>query len=115
MKKLFLILVLSALSLLAVDGVVKTSTTTLVATAGTASCTFTSSIPQQPSGVHAVCTVGGVTILTMDTVVPTGPSNGIVGVFNPTTGNSISWMFTQPAGVVNYQVTANGQLSQGSF
>lgn len=116
MRKLILLLICT-LSLFGADGVTKTSTTTLVATAGTTTCTFSSSTPQQPSGVHAICVQSGTTVLTMDTVIPVGSPNGIVGVFVGGPSSQISWAFTQPtaSGPVNYSVTANGQLANGSF
>lgn len=117
MKPLLLSLVLSFSLLLAqTPGTVAQNTVSnVVGTAGPVVCTLTNSSPALPSGVHVVCTNAGVTVLVMDSVVPTG-TNGMVGSFS-LAGNIITWMVNQPTGqtTVAWQMAANGVSKSGTF
>jgi hypothetical protein len=95
--------------------VAQSSTSNVVGTAGTLTCTLTNSSPALPSGVHVVCSISGAAVLTMDSVVPTG-TNGMVGSFG-SAGNIITWLVNQPQGQTAYawQMAANGASKQGTF
>jgi hypothetical protein len=112
-----LISLLFAASLLAQSSgtVTQSTTSNVVGTAGSVVCTLTNTTPSLPSGVHVVCTSAGATVLTMDSVVPTG-TNGMVGSFS-LSGNAVTWIVNQPTGQSNYswQMAANGVGKSGTF
>jgi hypothetical protein len=117
MKTLLLIVLLSALAFAQPPAGTVTTTTTanVVGTAGTLVCTLTNTSPALPSGVHVACSISGASVLSMDSVVPTG-TNGMVGSFG-SGGNTITWIVNQPTGQTAYswQMAANGVGKTGTF
>jgi len=117
MKRILVLLILTAMSAFADPGtVVRTSVTTITSTAPTGAntlvCVFTN--PNMPV-LHAVCSVNGVVRLTQDVNVQVGAQIGSVGSYSEG-GNTITWQFTQPtANNFAYDVAANGTHDAGNF
>jgi hypothetical protein len=116
--KTILMLLLAAICSLAqspVGTVTLSTTSSVVGTAGAVVCTLSNTTPTLPSGVHVACTIGGASVLVMDSVVPTG-TNGMVGSFG-SAGNTVTWLVNQPTGQTSYawQMAANGVLKTGTF
>lgn len=111
---LFLCLVPLVASAQTPGTIAKTTVSTVTATAGTVSCTFTSQSPALPTGVGINCK-SGTASLSQTSVVPTGNTSGIVGSFN-VGPDAITWLLTQPtAGVVTWEIAANGSSRSGTF
>lgn len=87
--------------------------TAVSGTNGTAvSCTFSN---QAKPAIHTVCTIGGVAALSMDATPAIGAASGAVGSLT-VSGNAVTWIITQPtAGVITWQIAANGTTQSGSF
>lgn len=92
----------------------KTTISTISASAGTVSCTFTSQSPALPTGVSVSCKAGAAG-LDQTSVVPVGNTSGIVGSFH-SGSDAVTWMLTQPvAGSVSWEIAANGTSQKGTF
>lgn len=91
------------------------SSNTVTAIAGSVTCTFTSSSPALPTGVHTVCSAS-TSKLTQDSVVAPGSINGITGQVNNGT-DALTWILTQPldGSLVHYAIAANGTQKSGDF
>lgn len=116
MKPIFAVLILTASLAAQTAGTVAQNTVSnVVGTAGTLVCTLTNSAPALPTGVHFACTSAGASVLTLDSVVPTG-ANGTQGSLG-LAGNIITWMVNQPTGQTTYawQMVANGVAKTGTF
>lgn len=94
--------------------IAKTTISTISATAGVVSCTFTSQQPALPTGVAVSCKAG-TAILDQTSVIPVGNTSGIVGSFH-SGSDAITWILKQPTtGVVTWEVAANGVSQSGTF
>ena len=114
--RLYLVFAATLLTAQAPTGTVtQTATAMVTGTAGTLVCVLSNTTPSLPSGVHVSCTNSGATVLTLDSVVPTG-TNGMVGSMG-IAGNSITWLVNQPTGQTSFtwQMAANGVGKSGTF
>ena len=91
-----------------------TIASSITAVAGTVTCTVSSSIPAAAGGVHFACK-DGTGSLTQDAVIPVGSTSGIVGSFN-SGSDAVTWIVQEPtAGVISWQIAANGVMKTGTF
>lgn len=107
------VLVLLAISLKGqtVGTVAVTTLRTVTATAGPLVCTFTN---PNPPAFEMRCTVAGVVKLTQNATPAVG-AGGVAGQYNEG-AEAITWIVTQPtAGVVGWDIAANGVRQTGSF
>ena len=89
-----------------------TTLRTVTATAGPVTCTFTN---PAPPAFQMECKVNGVVRLTQNATPAVGAASGVVGSYVES-GENISWIVTQPtAGVVNWDIAANGVRQTGTF
>lgn len=95
--------------------VVTVTSTTVTGTTPTVVCVIANSTPILVSGVHIECSVTGVKILVMDSVIPVG-TPGMDGNFG-NSGNTVNWSITKPTeqGPIAWSMAANGVTRSGTF
>lgn len=115
MKLTIALLISASLAAQTVGTVAQNTVSNVVGTAGTLACTLSNITPALPTGVHIACTNSGASVLTLDSVVPTG-TNGTQGSLG-LAGNIITWMVNQPTGQASFawQMVANGVGKTGTF
>lgn len=92
----------------------QTTVSTVSATAGAVTCTFTSQKPSLPTGVSVSCKAG-VASLDQTASIPAGDTSGVVGSFHSGT-DAVTWMLKKTtAGVVTWEIAANGASQTGTF
>jgi H+/Cl- antiporter ClcA len=91
-------------------------TSVVTATVGTGTGQVICILSNQASPtIHTVCTVGGVTVLTMDSTPAVGALIGANGTYSQL-GNAVTWMIEQPTiGNITWQIAANGTVKNGTF
>lgn len=109
--RLLALLISSVLAAQTTGTVAVTTLRTVTATAGVLICTFTN---PNPPAFEMRCTVSGAVKL-QQTATPAVGAGGVTGQFNEG-AEAITWIVTQPtAGVVGWDIAANGVRQTGSF
>lgn len=113
--KLILFFLVSVCAIAQTPGTIaKVTVSTISATAGVVSCTFTSQSPALPTGVAVSCKAG-TAALDQTSVIPVGNTSGIVGSFHAGP-DAVTWVLKQPtAGSVTWEIAANGVAQSGTF